>query len=172
MAKKSSKSKKSSVSLDLIFKAGIVLFAVAALAMLFLSGVVFTGELTGVENVYTGFQTIFGYTQVSEGLLGSTVSTEVLGFSFLNLLPLVLVVAGVVCSLLKGKMLNFVGAGLLVLGAVMFFLMPTFTVVAGVDNLITVALNNSTRALGIGAILGGIFAAVAGALSLVKILKK
>ena len=47
MAKKSSKSKKSSVSLDLIFKAGIVLFAVAALAMLFLSGVVFTGKLTG-----------------------------------------------------------------------------------------------------------------------------
>ena len=64
MAKKSSKSKKSSVSLDLIFKAGIVLFAVAALAMLFLAGVVFTGELTGGENVYTCFQTIFGYTLV------------------------------------------------------------------------------------------------------------
>ena len=49
-----------------------------------------------------------------------------MAFMFLK----VFVVGGAVCTFVDKKIVNFVGAGLLVLGAVMFFLMPNFVVCA------------------------------------------
>ena len=183
MAKKAKKSRKSSVSLDLIFKVGIVLFAVAAIAMLFLATVKYTTKDGDLIKEFTGFQQMFGHSVTDNSIV--TITTHYLGFNFLALLPLLFVVGGVVCAFVNNKIANFVGAGLLVLGAVMFFLMPNFVSLVDIESLTQASaadkgatltavtlLKNAVCGLGIGAILGGVFAAVAGALSLVKILKK
>ena len=182
MAKKSKKKSKS-ISLDLIFKVGVVVFAVAAVAMLFLATVKYTTTDGDMIKEFTGLQQMFGHSVTDNSIV--TVTTHYLGFNFLALLPLIFVVGGAVCTFVDKKIVNFVGAGLLVLGAVMFFLMPNFVSLIDVETLTQASvadkaatltavtlLKNAVCGLGIGAILGGVFAAVAGALAVVRIVKK
>lgn len=181
MAKKSKKG--GSVSLDLIFKVGVALFAVAAVAMLFLVTVSFVTKDGDLIKEFTGFQQMFGLSVTSTDFV--TITTHYLGFNFVALLPAIFVIAGAVCAFVDNKIVNFVGAGLLVVAAVMFFLMPNFVSIIDVDTLTqistadklasataTAVLENGVRNLGIGAILGGVFSVVAGALSVVRIVKK
>lgn len=181
MAKKSKKG--GSVSLDLIFKVCVVLFAVAAVAMIFLATVKYATEDGELVKEFTGLQQMFGHSVTDNSLV--TVTTHYLGFNFLAMLPVLFVIGGAVCAFVDNKIVNFVGAGLLVVAAVMFFVMPNFVTLVDVDTLTQASvadkaatatavsiLKNSVCGLGIGAILGGVFSVVAGALSVVRIVKK
>ena len=174
------KSKGGSVSMDLLFKLGVLVFAIAAVCMIFLVTVNFTDGDGEIYKSFTGIQQMFGYSE--EGSV-TGITTYYLGFSFLSLLPIILVIAGAVCAFVDNKIVGFVGVALLVVAAVMFFMMPTFASlptlaedVAVADKLATntakAIMEECTRTLGLGAILGGVFSLVSAALSAVKIVKK
>lgn len=133
-----------------------VLLAVVVVAMMFLTVVKYTGKLLGSEITYSGWQTIFGYTEKTTAA-GVTMKTEVLGFSFLNLLALLLPVVGAVLALSKNKVLKLVGAVCALAGTVMMFLMPNMIVFAENTEAIYQAY---TRVLGVGAIIAGVVSAI------------
>ena len=103
MAKKRKKS-----TLGLVFSAGAVLFAIAAVCMMFLNAV----ELVSGENVlaqYTGVQVAFGYSETYP-IIGEV---KFLNFSIMNLLPYILALAGAVVAILaalskKSFLLNII----------------------------------------------------------------
>ncbi len=129
-----------------------VLLAVVAVAMMFLVTVKYTGKLLGSEITYTGFETIFGYSEK----VGST-STQILGFSFLGLLTVLLPLVGAVLAVSKSKLLKLIGAVLSLAGTVLFFLMPNFVVFAeGVETI----YKAYTASLGVGAIIAGVVSAL------------
>lgn len=130
-----------------------ILLAVVVVAMMFLDAVVFVGKITGTTTAsYSGWQTIFGY---SEEVVDA--SASVLGFSILGLLALLLPVAGALLQVSKGKMLKIIGALCALAGTVMLFLMPSLIVLADATR---VFLATSTASLGVGAILAGVFGAI------------
>ena len=153
-----------------------VVFGVIAICLMFVNStnyVTIAGDSKEVAKAYTGFQTVFGYKET--GLLGTA---EVLKFSFLNLLSYLLVLAGTVLSLLslllkkKNKVFDFVAAVLFVVGGVMLFLQPVFTV--AVEGYVYQGLLVTTKfELGVGAVLSAVLSIVAGCTVCTKaILKK
>ncbi len=138
MAKKS----KSSKALSYI-KFGAIAFGILGLIMTLLT---FATNLKG-EVAFSGLQVIFGY---SEEFIGQPV--PVLSFSFMALLAVLLPFVGAFSVLLKNKLAKLIGALLMVAGCVLCFMMPNFVVYAG--KYINMYAN---PALGIGAILAGIF---------------
>lgn len=162
MAKKKSRKKS---NMGLILSVVILALGVAAFCMAFLTCVKSTvGSFTGTEYTYTGFQVMFGYAE-SATALGSTVSTQVLNFSIMATLAFALPLIGSVLSLIDNKIIRFVGAGLMIAGAVLLFLFPNFVAPATSTELIT-------RSLGIGAILGGVFAGLGGLVGLYNTVRK
>lgn len=162
------KSKKKSGNLGLILKVVTLVFAVAAFCMAFLTCVKFVTEKGDVVNEFTGFQEMFGYTKKTTSLIGTEVSTKYLAFGFMAVVTFLLPVVGAVLSFLNNKIARFVGAALMIVGAVLMFLLPQFAVLATVDGeltVVTVVLDNLNRSLGLGAILGGVFAALGGLVS-------
>ncbi len=161
MAKKS----KSKTDLGLILKVVVLALGVAAFCMAFLVGVKFVTSKGDLVNDFTGFQTMFGYAETEE-VLGKEITTGYLGFSFMAVLAFVLPLAGAVLSILKSKVLRLVGAGLMVVGAVLLFLLPSFVVLSTIEGTLTAVatalLDAATVKLGIGAILAGVFAALGG----------
>lgn len=101
------------------------LLGVVAIVMLFLPAVVLSEDVS-----YNGWQVMFGYTETNK-VFGSEMKTEVLAFSFMNLLSLILVAVGVVLSVLtflgKGnKFFALIAAACFIVAAVFFFLTLTF----------------------------------------------
>lgn len=99
---------------------------VIAIIMLFVPAVV-----VGEDTSYNGWQAMFGYTKTTEAL-GKEIKTEILAFSFMNLLSLILVAAGIVLCVLsflgKGnKFFAFIAAACFIVAAVFFFLTLAFT---------------------------------------------
>ena len=173
MAKKKT-TKKSTKQMDLILKVAVLVLGVAALCMGFLVAVKFTTNNGDLHKAFTGFQSAFGYSVTDSGILGS-VTTHYLGFSILSLLALLLPVVGAVMTIFKNKVVRLVGAALMIVGAVLMFLIPSFTVLATVDSKLTLAsaiLKECTVGLGIGAILGGVFSLLGGLVAGYSILKK
>ena len=115
----------------------------------------------------TGLQVAFGYSEKE---------ISCLAFSFMALLPWVLVIAGVVLTALntfskKGsKLFDFISIGAFIAAGVLFFMMPSFMVFA--ETLSGVVLEALEWKLAAGAIVAGACSIVAGALVLVKGLKK
>lgn len=100
---------------------------VIAIIMLFVPAVVLSEDTS-----YNGWQAMFGYTETTS-LLGKEVKTEVLAFSFMNLLSLILVAAGIVLCVLsflgKGnKFFALIAAACFIVAAVFFFLTLVFTI--------------------------------------------
>lgn len=170
MAKKSKKSSK----LSLILKIVILTLGVLSLVMAFVQSVKFVNSEGDIVEGFTGFQTMFGYAETKTAL-GTEVTTKYLAFSFFATLAFVLPVVGAILSLLKNKIVRLVGASLMVVGAVLIFVLPSLTVLATVDGNLTIAslvLDKCSRALGIGAILAGIFSAIGGIVSGYAVLSK
>ncbi len=118
---------------------------------------------------YTGAQIAFGYTEKSE-VLGQTIEAQIFKFSFMNFLPYVLALAGVVLAVLsvffKCKYIAPVAAGCFLVAGVFFFCAVPFTVPAG---------ENATMegfTLAAGAIVSGIFSILSAALSAAPIFIK
>lgn len=171
MAKKKSSSKKGFGLAKILYLVAAVL-GVVAVVMLFVDnvkvpdtdlGILGTVEGTG----YTGLQVAFG---------SSEKDVEVLAFSFMALLPYLLVIGGVVLSALgafakKGsKILDYVSIALYVVAGVLFFIMPNFMVFA--DTLLGVAASKLEYVLTTGAVVAAVCSLLSGATVLVKNLLK
>ncbi len=123
-------------------------------------------------SAFNGFQTIFGAVKNSD--------TGYLAFSFLNFLTLIFVVAAIVLLVLnnfgKGfKFLNLVAAGLLLVAGVFFFLTLAFTFAAENpvgSGVVQKGIYKENWALGVGAILSGVFALLGAGVSGCKLLIK
>lgn len=153
--------------------AGIA-YAVVAICMIFLAAVSY--KVGNEVTTYSGLQVVFGY-KATETVLGSKVSVEILDFSFMNLLPYILLIVGLVLAVM-----NLLGKG----NKLMTIIACACFVIAGILLLLTVSLcvphvnevlgNNvpvldkEKMSLGIGAILGGIFAILAGVAQVPKLL--
>ena len=150
--------------MGLILKVAILVLGVAAFCMAFLTCVKYTGKISGEEYTFTGFEAMFG--AVKEGQLADV---KYLGFSFMNLLAFALPLVGAVLTMLNNKIAKFVGVALMVVGGILMFLVPNFAVLAKVDGELTVAAATlKNPALGIGAILGGVFSLLGGYAVLTK----
>ena len=104
MAKKKSKN-----LLGMLLPVVAALLAVVAICMMFVPAVVRASSLSDKLNItYTGAQVTFGYKEANTGI-------EIFAFSFMNFLPYLLLVAGIVFSVLSvlgklGKIAPFVSA--------------------------------------------------------------
>ncbi len=151
---------------------GAIALGVAAIAMLFLTAFV---AKENEEATITGFQAIFGYSETNDVPFVGEVTTHILDFSFLNLLGLIFVAGGIVVTVLNalGKSIpfaSFIAAGLYIAGGVFFLMLLSFAVshVETQGSLSVDMFDPEQWKLGIGAILGGVFAIVAGAAQLCK----
>lgn len=131
MAKKIKANKTVSKALKFVDFAAIVL-GLVAFFMIFVAAINIYHK-SEIITSYTGWDAVFGYSE-TETVLGSQVTTTYLDFSFMNLLPYLLVVAGVVLLVLncfgKGvKFLYFICAGCFIAAAVLFFLTVGMTAV-------------------------------------------
>ena len=99
------KSKKSSSMPLYLSVAILVLVVLGIILFLFLNATVLnTGDLGDyIEGIsdsgFTGMQVVFGYTESTEGVI--EFSMEILGFSFVALLPLVFAFVGVILNITK-----------------------------------------------------------------------
>ena len=163
--------KKKNSGLGKILSFAALALGVVAIAMLFVAVVanpdVKAGSLTIEGQKLTGLQVAFGYSEKE---------IECLAFSFMALLPWVLVIAGVVLTALNtfskksSKLFDFISIGVFVAAGVLFFMMPSFMVFA--ETLSGVVLEALEWKLAFGAIAAAICSIAAGALVLVKSLKK
>lgn len=141
---------------------------VVAICMIFLPAIVQKAEdpLT-----FSGLQVAFGYSETNGNLV-----YNYLAFSFMNLLPYILLLAGVVLLCLSAmgksfKFVNLVVCCLFVVAGVFMFLTLSFVVPATNLGGYLNGINVENYALGVGSILGGIFAILAGVASGLKLLK-
>ena len=141
--------------------------ALACVGMMFLPGVeIMLGDKSVASPM--GWQVAFGYTV--EAAAGSSLKGEVMSFSFMALLAIILPVAGgVVPLLLKGKLGALVSVGCFAVGAVFAFMMVVFVMqTTALELFLLLGKLN----LGIGSILLGAFSIVGAGLGAVKILVK
>lgn len=150
---------KDKLTLKNLLYAFAVVLGIVSILMMFLTA--FTATVSaGVASTttnYTGVQATFGY---SETVLNNTV--EILAFSFMNFLPYLLLLAGVVLALLKflgvlkSKVVDYVLIALFVVSAVLFFFAPNMVVYA--DDATKKIFEATTIGLGVGPILSAVFA--------------
>lgn len=171
MAKRKSKS----LNNKFLYLVAAVL-GVVAVCMIFVTAFVVSDTRTvlSMDATYTGLQTVFGY---------ASDDVEYLMFSFINLLPYLLVIAGVVIAslkffgVLKNSLMDWISVVLFVVGGVLFFCTANFTILAetyvdliDVANLVKTYV---TTGLGVGPIVAGICSILSGATLVAKnILKK
>lgn len=144
---------------------------VVALCMIFVTVVATPDKTTlgvTVEGIkVSGLKAAFGYSEEDVANLA---------FSFMALLPWILVLAGVVLSALNtfakkaSKVLDFVAVIAFVAAGVLFFIMPSFLVFA--ETVPGAILEALEWKLAVGAIVAAICSIVAGALVLAKNLLK
>ncbi len=170
MAKKKTSSKKNN-NLGKIMYFVAAALGVVALVMLFVTNIKVPNTKIGSLEVegtgYTGLQIAFGKKEDD---------VAVLAFSFMGLLPYLLVIAGIALVLVKlfakkgSAILDFVSIVAFVAAGVLFFLMPSFAVFA--DNIAGAVASKLNYKLFAGAIVGAIASILAGATILVKALTK
>lgn len=158
------KSKKRKNSALKYVKYGAVLFAIVGVLMALLAFV-----NIGDNTSFTGFQVIFGY-KGKMSLLGFTTEMQILNFSIMALLAVVLPLIGSFSIACKNKLVKLVGALMMVAGAVLCFLAPNFIVYASDSIATTMGLLDAT--LGIGAILAGVFFGVGALCNLYAVIEK
>lgn len=180
MAKKRKKS-----TLGLVFSAGAVLFAIAAVCMMFADAVKLVSGDSVLEQ-FSGLEIAFGTEHkfvIGEGtLLETTLKLQLFEFSFMNLLPYLLALAGAVVALLaalskKSFLLNIIAVACFVAAAVFFFTAASYVSVVGADNaavknIVDALKDGDNLKIAIGSLLGGVFSIVAAACSALKIFVK
>lgn len=159
-------SKKNSGKMGNIMSFIALLFAVAAVCMIFVPSVTISVQVLG-DTSYSGLNAVFGYTT-------ENIDYAIFSFSFMNLLTYIFAIAAIVIILLKvfgvckAKMFDYIAIALLAVSAVFFFLMPVFSISPYVTDLTKVLADAASIKLAIGAILGGVFAIVSALVMLVK----
>lgn len=166
MSKKKNKSLLGKVIYALAIVAGI-----AAICMMFVTSLRIEGNLSFLRSTseFTGAQTTFGY---------ATENATYFQFSFMNLLPYVLVLVAVVLTalklfgVLKSNLFDFLSLAMFVVAGVFFFLTVNFAVMSeGLSNAINVANRLTTVVtthLGVGAIVAGVLSLVSAFMLLIK----
>ena len=163
--------KKSGFGLGKILSIVAIVLGLVAVCMLFVDAVkVPDTELLGNTvkgEGYSGLKVAFGYKEED---------TAVFAFSFMGLLPVILVLAGMVLSGLnafskKGsKMLDYVAMIAFVVAGVLYFIMPSFVVCA--DTLLGKIAAEIDYVLAVGSIVAAICSILAGLAVLAKNLMK
>lgn len=130
-----------------------MLFAIAAVAMIFLPAVKLVSALSDTSSEkFTGIMVSFGYK--------SKIGIKVFKFSILNLLPYVATLTAfiliITLSSKKRVIANFTILVVLVLSSILFFLSPYF-LIFGEEYYV-----NTFFELGLGSILAGIFSLLSG----------
>lgn len=149
MAKKKSKN-----LLGMLLPVVAALLAVVAICMMFVPAVVRASSLSDKLNItYTGAQVTFGYKEANTGI-------EIFAFSFMNFLPYLLLVAGIVFSVLSvlgklGKIAPFVSAVCYLAAGILFFCV-TKMVVYPTDSKDIADMFKEGLSLGAGAIVAGL----------------
>lgn len=146
--------KKTKLDLGLIATFVAAVLGVIAVISLFLPAI----AIKDADTTYSGLQVVFGYTKKTE-LFGSTVSTEILKFSFMNLLTFILAIVGVVFTVLgylgKGsKFATLIATAAYLVAGIFFLLTISFTIPAVDENL--VEKTKEFYSLGAGAIIGAV----------------
>lgn len=155
-----------------------LILGVIAIIMMFIPAVVYKAG-TEAEKVFTGLQVIFGYTEVTKGVLGS-VETEWFLFSFMNLLTYILFLGGVVVLVLNmlgksGKFGSFIALGCFVVAVVFAFCTIGFSIPAvwsKVGNLIVYSWEAADLTLSAGPIVAAIMGILASVVCVGKIILK
>lgn len=163
--------KKSGLNLGKILGLVAAVLGLVAVCMIFVDTVkVPDTEILGkvIEGEgYTGLKVAFGY---------KTDDVAVFSFSFMAVVPYLLMIAGVVLAVVNSmakksnKILDIVVCGLFVVAAVLCFVMPNFVVCA--DTLLGKIAAEIDYTLAIGAIVSAITSILAAAAVLVKALMK
>ena len=152
MAKKSSKSKKITLSVEKLVYACAAVLGLVALFLIFAPALNVSTSLT--VSTYTGTQVVFGL-------------EDYFAFSFMNLLTYLLLLGGIVLVVLKlvglkSKLFDLLGAALLIAAGVLFFITVGFTILTdGYASI--VALAGATKSLAAGPIVAGILSLLSGA---------
>ena len=149
--------KKSTKNLSYI-KYGAIAFAVIGLIM-----TVFTFVTYGDLGSYTGIQQIFGYSEKS-----GIITLNILSFSFMTLLAVILPLIGSISVLFKNKIFRIIGTVVMIAGCILTFLAPNFVVFAS-ESAFTNYLNPT---IGIGAILAGVFFGLGALCNLYAVVEK
>ena len=164
MAKKKSSKNNSLIVSGVTLLLGVLAFCLAG----FLAAVKIGGADS--NSTLTGFQSAFGYKEtIGSGILSASV--EINKFNIMVTLGLFLPLIGGVLAIFKGKLFGFIALVAFVAGAVLLFLCPSLVKstlsTAGISDWLGGIFGTDASvptALGIGAILGGIFS-ILGALA-------
>ena len=173
MAKKIKAKKSVSKALKFVDFASILL-GLVAIFMIFV--VAITNLEGGAVASFTGWDVVFGYS-VTSTVLGSQITTTYLDFSFMNLIPYILLIVGVVLLVLncigkRIKFLYFICAGCFIAAAVLFFLTISMTVVhmAMIGPVSSPMIDLSNASLGVGPIISAICSILSGIACFSKII--
>lgn len=158
-----------------------ILLAIASACMIFCTAIVYKVSDSADPINFTGMQVTFGYTSTKNILEGITSAIKIEGsinyfaFSFMNLLPYILLLVGIVFAVLKvvggknnSKMFSFVAAACFIAGGVLMFCVVPFSAL-GTNEILGKAfstLDKQYMSLGVGAIVGGVLGILGGTVEL------
>ena len=154
-----------------------ILLAIASACMIFCTAIVYKVSDSANPVNFTGMQVTFGYTANALEGITSSIKADInyFAFSFMNLLPYILLLVGIVFAVLKvvggknnSKMISFAAAACFIAGGVLMFCVVPFSVL-GTNEILGKAiptLNKQYMSLGIGAIVGGVLGILGGTVEL------
>ena len=154
-----------------------ILLAIASACMIFCTAIVYKVSDSANPVNFTGMQVTFGYTANALEGITSSIKADInyFAFSFMNLLPYILLLVGIVFAVLKvvgdknnSKMISFVAAACFIAGGVLMFCVVPFSVL-GTNEILGKAIptiNKQYMSLGIGAIVGGVLGILGGTVEL------
>ena len=128
--------------------------ATALLTILFMlfSGVKYYKADGSLLDKFSGFNIIFGLTEVSQ-FSGVTTSAPILNFSVVAFLSILLPLCASLLQLLSNRLIKLVALVLSIGGVVLMFMLPSFIVFS--TQALTVFYSYFAYHIGVGAIIGG-----------------
>lgn len=122
-----SKKQKNNVRLALFI--GSIILAIINVCIFLFTDVIqfYLGEDPIDDATFSGMQVIFGHSESTE-IMFIKAEVEILKFSFMNLLPLILILAGIIFGIFNSRLFGFIAGGLLITAAVLFVFVPNFTI--------------------------------------------
>ena len=153
-----------------------ILLAIASACMIFCTAIVYKVSDSANPVNFTGMQVTFGYTANALEGITSSIKADInyFAFSFMNLLPYILLLVGIVFAVLKvvggknnSKMFSFVAAACFIAGGVLMFCVVPFSVL-GTNELVQTfsVLKKQYMSLCLGAIVGGVLGILGGTVEL------
>lgn len=153
-----------------------ILLAITSACMIFCTAIVYKVSDSANPVNFTGMQVTFGYTANALEGITSSIKADInyFAFSFMNLLPYILLLVGIVFAVLKvvggknnSKMFSFVAAACFIAGGVLMFCVVPFSVL-GTNELVQTfsVLKKQYMSLGVGAIVGGVLGILGGTVEL------